>query len=291
MTIVAGFPGKTFAVLASDSESTTAVTKGTVQKIAIIASSNGECKCVVSGAGNGEFIDFAIQEIRSQLQPHTALERFRAQIEGIVSSMYRKRIDRLPLRDRDNAEFVLLCALWVPEKGVELVKVSRAVSLVLTQPIAIGSGSYLANYLIATLYQPDLQERHYTRLATYLVTQVKAHAPYCGGTTNVVVLRDDGYASEVPRSVLGVDEKSCEIVMNQVGMMLRWLDPLGWSWDLSKLDRVMDNAARGIKEQIRTEFGALAEHIRQSDSTVPVQLASSDPQTPEEDSPNSPVQH
>src|SRR4051812_10492822 len=69
MTIVAGFPGLNFVVLAADSEEGGGIAKSSVHKIALIDKTN--CKCLIGGAGHGDFIALAVQQAEEQI-PATA---------------------------------------------------------------------------------------------------------------------------------------------------------------------------------------------------------------------------
>src|SRR6266850_881059 len=135
MTIVAGFPGKgmvdkngtfisdrAFVVLAADSEEGGAVLKSSVRKIATI--DKGDCKCLIAGAGSGNFIDFATQEVERRLAAPFSLAKVRPLLETVVTEVHVNRIRRhFPPEQHNDLEFELLCAIWVKGEGVQLVRV------------------------------------------------------------------------------------------------------------------------------------------------------------------------
>jgi len=257
MTIVAGFLGKPtpaapgFVVLAADSEESGGLIKSSVRKIAKI--DKGECKVLVAGAGHGDFIDFAIEQIESDLAPPFERSAIRIMIERIVTDIYSTRIDTYPASGQDVLEFELLCAIWVAgDPSVDFVRVRRALSLALTRPTTIGIGTYLAGYLIATFYTPGLPWYHNTRFAVYLLAQVKKHVASCGGTSQVVWLDGNGVMDDLWPSTISQHELSTSVVMGGGARLLfDFVDPLGWGFDLSKVDQVVDDAAAKIKAEVK----------------------------------------
>jgi hypothetical protein len=156
MTIVAGFPTTGFVILGADSEENSGINKNAVRKIATI--DLGTTKVLIGGAGPGRFIDLAVQQARRVITTTSTPDEIREHLEKIVTNIYCERIDRFPLRQQDRLDFDLLCASWVesaPSPRVQMFVVSRGVSLILNAPETIGVGSYLADYLVATLY-PDV---------------------------------------------------------------------------------------------------------------------------------------
>lgn len=57
---------------------------------------------------------------------------------------------------------------------------------------AIGSGSAIAEYLLARLWSKNLIVEHAKRVAVYIVEEVKKIDPFCGGPTQVVSLSKAG---------------------------------------------------------------------------------------------------
>ena len=118
MTIIAGFPITGWVVLGADAEEGGLFAKSSVEKIAVI---NGEdYKCLIGGAGDADFIDFAVQEAEQDLKASNipiTLEVLRLTLEKVVTEIYLSRIDPLPPHQQEDAHFDLLCALWTQESG------------------------------------------------------------------------------------------------------------------------------------------------------------------------------
>jgi 20S proteasome alpha/beta subunit len=269
MTIVAGFTGKGvlepgvgffadrhYVVLGADSEESGGYIKSAVRKVATV--DKGDCKCLIAGAGSGDFIDFAIQESATKLSLGSSLADIRRQIEAVVSDIYATRIAQYPPDEQREHRFELLCGIWVRNEGVQLVRVTRAVSLVLDSPATIGIGADLARYIIDSFNYPNMTLYHATRLTAYLLSEVKKHVPMCGGTSQVVWMDETGKSMELLPGSVGEHERSTALVMSTIGhTLLHFADPMGWGFNLSRVDVVVDDAAARLKEALKEGWGPL----------------------------------
>jgi hypothetical protein len=254
VTIIAGFfatPKNAtdetleFALLAADSEEGTALTKSSVRKIAQI--DTPAYKCLIGGAGNGDFIDLAVQESAFALAAHppSNLTEFRLTLEKVVTSIYKDKIDTFPLAEQETRGFELLCAIWVPTQ-VQLISVGRSFSLVRHKPVAIGVGGYLARYILARFYEDNMPIRLAVRLAAYLVGQVKTYSQACGGATQAVAIYGDGRIAEVSTASVASDEAQVGMVMNCARVLFYATDPV-----------LVDGNVQSLKERVDGIVGAL----------------------------------
>lgn len=260
VTIIAGFPTKGFVVLGADGEEGTNQEKSAVKKIAHVHGDG--YSCLIGGAGDGDFIDLAVQEAREALQGEPSnvdSSRVRSIIEEIVTDIHTDRLDNIP--NSDSIE--LLCAIWTSQDPQpQLVKVARGVSLIRDRPEAIGIGAYLARYLIETLQLDGQMEcRHWERLCAYILQKAKAHVQFCGGPSQVVVLDSSGHVKIVPQAIIVEDEDSTSLVMDKVRWLFNWSDPVGWQADLQKMEEVVD----WVAERIKVELANHLEEIRARD--------------------------
>lgn len=219
MTIVAGFPITGFVVLAADSEEGGALAKSSVRKIALV--DKGNCKCLIGGAGHGDFIDLAVQHMDEQL-PNTAdVKVARTKLEAIVTDIYASRIDRYPEHQRDDLAFELLCAIW-SKKDIQprLVRVRRSAALVKKTPEAIGIGTYLARYVIDTLGSADMNLFQAMRLATHVIGQAKKYVSYCGGSTQAMALAMDGNVIDLQANVVAQYELTTSIFVEDIAKIV-----------------------------------------------------------------------
>lgn len=266
LTIVAGFPGKgitgrngsypdaRYVVLAADSEASSSLTKSSVPKISIV--DKHSCKCLIGGAGNGDYIEFAVQEVDRELGSGPfELRGVRECIERVVTNIHNERIFTRPREQWGDLSFELLCALWVEAEGIQLVSVGCGSSVVKARPESIGIGAHLARYLIATYHLPSLSLYQSTHLAAYLLDQVKRFVMYCGGDSQIVWMDDNGGIETLNQASIKEHEKAASLVVDAGS---RWLvllvEPMGWNWDLSRVDKVIDDLGRHLKLMIRQAY-------------------------------------
>jgi hypothetical protein len=282
MTIIAGFPGNGFVVLGADSDESGGLAKASVRKIAVI--DKGECKCLIGGAGHGDFIDLAVQQINAELHPPFSVIAVNELIEDIVTNIYSERIDSYPVHEQDDLRFELLCGVWVKDDPIapQLIRVSRALHLVRTAPETIGVGSYLARYLIATLTTLDNNTMITAafRLAVYLIAQVKKHAKDCGGQTQVLGITKDGRVMKLKEATIAQHENTASIVMERaMPFLLYTTDPYWISRD--KINEAVDFAAQKIKEELADALPQLpAPPAQPTQGELMVPPATSTPSSP-----------
>jgi hypothetical protein len=75
---------------------------------------------------------------------------------------------------------------------------------------AIGSGSAIAEYLLARLCAAELNLEQATKVAVYVIEEVKKIDPFCGGPTQVVSLSKNGVKRLSPREVKGIADQVIE---------------------------------------------------------------------------------
>ncbi len=248
MTIVAGFPGPGFVVLAADSEEGGGLTKSSVHKIALI--DKGDSKVLIGGAGHGDFIDLAVQHADEQIAPKSDLKTIRVKLERIVTDIYSQRIESYPEHQREQCEFHLLCALWSQReagKSPQLIRVGRAVSLIRRAPEAIGIGTYLARYLMATLGIEGHDVYKAVRLAIYVIAQAKKYVAQCGGQTQVVVLSNDGTVVEIASHLMAQHELTSTLLVEQFSKLLFYAtDPVEHGMDGDKMKAAIESGVADL---------------------------------------------
>jgi hypothetical protein len=265
VTVIVGFTGKgavggngqyssdlPYVMLAADSEQGGQFLKSSVRKLEVV--SGPDWKALIGGAGDGNFIDLAVQEFHRRAIPQSSLDDLRVLLEEIVTDIHEERIKAYSLQGR---EFSLLCALWTKAEGVRLVVVDVGYSLTKDVPTAIGFGDELANYIVSTYHFPTVSLYQCGRLGVYLLSQVKAHVMYCGGESKVAWLLGDGSHGELFQDTITQHEKSNAAVMTSGARGLLYLvDPLGWNNDLRQVDVAVDAIATGLKSNIRDLYPA-----------------------------------
>lgn len=284
MTLIVGFPTPGAIVLGADGEEGTALHKSAVRKIEPI---NGPgYKCAVAGAGDANFIDLAVQEAKdaiADLSPAN-LTDIRTTLEHVVTEIYADRIDHLPQYQAENSQFDLLCAVWAEkDKRAELIRVGRGHSLVRTRPDVLGTGSYLASYLIDTLLplrtEPmQINRRQAERLAVYIIAKAKAHVQAVGGATQIVVMTNDGKSELMPKAIIDEDEFAGDHVMEAVRLLFNWMDILGVNGKIEEVDRVADDVVKLLKQGFHQRHDQIVAYLKRI-ATPPT------PEPPKDDPP------
>jgi 20S proteasome alpha/beta subunit len=236
MTIVAGFPGNGFVVLAADSEEGGGLAKSSVHKIALV--DKGNCKCLIGGAGHGDFIDLAVQHADEQISVTSDVKTMRQKLEAIVTDIYAKRIDLYPEHQREDLSFELLCALWSKRDGPpKLVRVRRSAGLLRKTPEAIGIGTYLARYLIATLGSDKMTLPQTMRLAIHVIAQAKKYVTYCGGSTQAIAIGTNGDLIDLTPPLIAQYETATSLLVEDIAKVVFYAtDPVLTGMDAAKLN-------------------------------------------------------
>lgn len=263
MTIVVGFPGKgyldqqrnwfpdrPYVVLAADSEEGNDLIKSSARKVVTI--DKGNCKCILAGSGgDGDFIDAAIQEIGETITEPYSLGSLRAQMKDVVTRIHLEDVDTYHEDDRQDHEFRLLAGIWVKDEGVQLVGLKRSLCVIQDRPSAIGIGLYLARYLIDTYHFPNLPLYHATRLAIYLLAEVKKYASGCSGPTQLVWVEGNGRSEEYLPDSITAHEKAASVVTGAAKLLLHFAEPWGWQGNFERIDAQVDTIASQMKSDFR----------------------------------------
>lgn len=216
MTIIAGFPQRDeYVLLASDSEQAShdGIGKSHVWKIARLVK-HKECHLLIGGAGDGDFVDEAVARVRDRLAPPFSQSSVANLLHAVVLELHEQIDKAYPESERNDHLFHLLSAVWVKDEGVALVKTVRGLSARSYIPVAIGIGSYLADYLIDTLYMPKVGQRTLSstrRLATSIVDQAKKHCRDCSGEPLIVWMTNDGTVHHSDHATILKDQQHTHI--------------------------------------------------------------------------------
>lgn len=287
MTIVAGFPNLTFVALAADSEEGGGeLAKSSVRKIAQI--DKGDVKCLIGGAGNGDFIDLAVQHADEQFTSKLDRKAVGKKLEAIVTDIYANRIDKYPEHERDALWFELLCAVWVRRDTFpQLLRVRRSACLPRASPEVIGSGTYLARYLIATLGRPSMDPYQTIRLAAYVIGQAKRFVKGCGDQTQIMSIGADGTISEMPPVVVNQNDLSTSLFVEDLARVIFFAtDPMTTQFDGDKIRKAIEAGIAEWASQLPTRLlertGIPAQFLMQAaeQASEAARAAQSNPQLP-----------
>jgi 20S proteasome alpha/beta subunit len=188
VTIAAGFRFAGGIVLFADSEEATGDSvKVSVQKIEVVDKKFS--KLLFAGAGSADMVNRAIEEITAQIGPRYTHQAIREVIERTVSTLYGAYV--YPTPGDDKPYFELLVA-YHTAKGSDFVKISRSATVRPAHYDVIGLGLLHAAHMMDRSFRPNMGQVEALMLAVYVLQQTKRYVPYCGGPSQICILRPDG---------------------------------------------------------------------------------------------------
>ena len=199
MTIAAGFKVQDGILLCADTQYTGAM-KVQQQKIFPITIAGEPYAFAI--AGNEVYGKMAIQECQeaiADLPVENRTERaVRRSLAHVVKTFNEEYIDTRPETEREGARFDLLVAAWVPRGGGLNLFSTKGVGLIHEPDYqCIGTGDYLAHYLIRPVFHRMMLIREVVLLAIQMLASCKTYDAYCGGFSQLIVLGVDGKLTPV----------------------------------------------------------------------------------------------
>jgi 20S proteasome alpha/beta subunit len=238
LTIIVGIICKNGIVLGCDSQATSAkgvpLKRTEYTKIYEIALGSGGC-ALLSGAGTGAFITRASEILADKCKDsvcRTARE-FADICEDVVNEIFKRYvIDRAKAigmgRTKTPKDIIMNNRQWQediseeppiimlagircgndkdPEWGLYTIHPS-AIAEKTDKYDAIGSGSAIAEYLLARLWNEELTVEQAINVVVYIIEEVKKIDPFCGGPTQIMALSKTGINRLKPSEVKAVADK------------------------------------------------------------------------------------
>ena len=201
MTITAGFRVQDGILLCADTMYTSGM-KSYATKITKLEVQAG--KVAFALAGTEDCCLMLIQACQKALAKVASSNLSMEQIEDVIRKTLRRLFNENELQD-DDAQFLI--AAWTAQEGIQLLSTRNGVVVERDTFECKGSGAYLANYLIQPAYRSDMDLREVIPLATQTLAAVKAHDEGCGGQSELIVLRTDGFLSAVAHDEISASEK------------------------------------------------------------------------------------
>jgi len=198
MSIAIGYAYDQGVVFCADTKISTDI-KTNESKIAFYASDDGQACLTFAMAGND--MDYARSsaaacwEMVQKLDFKTAtLEIVQQAVQFALGDFYESKILDHPDRLSGALDYKLLVGIWL--RGETRLYINREVLLTPVQDYeCIGTGSYLANYLIRQYRQANpgtATLADATLIASLAVEAAIEHDPHCGGESEILVVRNDG---------------------------------------------------------------------------------------------------
>jgi 20S proteasome alpha/beta subunit len=188
MTIAMGFPCRDGLVLCADTQEViSGYVKTDTEKMTIIQSAP-DYNVVITGAGDGDFIEMVIQEVHAALNSNHPGEPIQRVIKKTLLQLFNDRVvpyANFPYDERPAASLLL----GIQSDGVVTLYKSRgAIFRRMNAPECIGTGLALGKSLIAQLFTRDLQLPQAGIVALYILHQAKTWVDGCGGNSDILLL-------------------------------------------------------------------------------------------------------
>jgi hypothetical protein len=191
MTIAAGFVCNNGVLLCTDTQHTAYPLKYDAVKSEDFDFPGG--KLAFAYAGNTNFALSAIQKCQRHMKAKKRLSDPLAEVEGVLEKEYQRTVLRHPDRNTDGSiHYWLLLALWLPSSGVKLYATHQNSLHEVKGYECIGSGQYLAQYLIEPAYVSGMDDWKAMVTASHALAAAKNHVDGCGGMSILIFIKKDG---------------------------------------------------------------------------------------------------
>jgi len=266
MTIAAGFMCHDGVVLCADTQETRhGLLKVKVAKLALrpeIDVPSISCKMVISGAGDGSFIDKLVDRMwTAAINNRPEMPVIQEAIEDTIKQAHEEygRIFQpgyLP-------EAHLLYALWVRGWSVRLYSSVGPVVNQVESHECVGIGDVLARYLTDQMFISTMKTAQAELLSIYMLYRTKEYIESCGGDSHIVALHNNGTVHIVDRMNLALLEPDLRRISSNFGsILLRAPSPECSDEEFEETLRMFGTLLRTLRqEQQRFRDG-----LRQSDS-------------------------
>jgi len=138
-------------------------------------------------------IDDCIEAVESLDPSQRTWMNVKASLRGAVKLVKDEYIDRKPFEEREGQKFDLLIAVRCrPDLKARLLYTSDAALVATDTYECLGSGSYLARYIIGPAFRYQMDGQSALLLAVRALAEAKKHDIGCGGGSSFTLLTDEG---------------------------------------------------------------------------------------------------
>jgi hypothetical protein len=185
---------------------------------------------LVAGSGNSDSVKKGVEVISDTLRREIGnnpitLDVLKAWIEASLAKLFAEHIDFAPVEQRMELHCDLLFAVWIRgDHEVKLLRTNRTMVFEEKKRACIGTGLYLAEYMMDTIlpYFPSVEQAKC--LAVYLIAEAKHYIEYVGGQSIIHALHRNGeHTSLLQPEVVGIEE-SYRFLLQGVRVCLETID-------------------------------------------------------------------
>jgi 20S proteasome alpha/beta subunit len=257
VTIAAGFKFHPGVLLCADTQHTySGIMKLQESKIKPITFANGGSRAGFVIAGSVAYghmaVDACVRSIEKIKSKNMTAAGFRLVLEEQLENFYQKHIYPHPHYGRDGGpDFQLLIAFWSHlDKTVSLFSTWDSAVTEVPKSATVGTGSYLAQYLIKQLYKhTKMNLKDVANIAIHVLRLIKEHVDTCGGRSEFFVLNASG-----DTSVANFDISSTEAISSAFEEMVYRI--FLTAADLDAPEAELDKEFQIVKEVIKATVDA-----------------------------------
>ena len=195
VTIAAGFPCKTGLVICADTQETIAgYVKTDTEKIKLFQAADKKYNVVFTGAGNGDLIDTAINEMTEALSAEKpeGLVRIAILLKKTMLKLFQDCIQPYASFPNDDRPSVTMLIGVQSPRSTALYKAAGTSFSPLHEAECIGYGIALGKSLIKQLFKPEMTIDEAALAALYVLHEAKRWVDGCGGNSDILLLTHDG---------------------------------------------------------------------------------------------------
>ncbi len=194
MTIAAGFHVSEGVLLCADTMYSSSM-KVHQEKVFVHLCQG--CRLVFALAGHEGYAKMAIEDcvdaVNSMDRNTIGWPSVKASLRGVVKLVKEEYVDQRPIDEREGAKFDLLIAVWLPGwNRPKLLATSDSAIISVDSYECLGSGSYLARYIVGPSYTHQMAGHLALLLAVRALAETKKHDMGCGGNSSFTLVTNHG---------------------------------------------------------------------------------------------------
>jgi 20S proteasome alpha/beta subunit len=210
----------------------------------------GDSKAIFAFSGNVPIARMTIDDFRRALKKipkdDMKLEVMVEAIRAVLLDTYQMHIHPNPDRGSGEYDIAFIIALWSHIDGLGAYSTSGTAVTRFHYSECVGSGSYLADYLLSPHISLFLASEDWmTRVACHVLKEVKAHDSQCGGSTDVVSISNEGKVGQQHSFLIEEDEEYSDAFNKMISSVFIYMG------DADTPDEEFNEALRDLVKELK----------------------------------------
>lgn len=245
MTIAAGFRFNGGILICADTEQTYAGSlKVSDTKIVKIEDFYPEAKVAFAISGSVDLAIMATEKFKQECGTITLTRQsIKDALESVLIRVHSEHIHPHPAYGTERGPaFDLIASVWTKIDGLTLLASSETAVREVKNYTCAGMGLYLARYLIDLIPDRNMSRSDVEFWAIYILQQVKAYVPFCGGPSEFLFMDNHGGITSKPKVNVSQQEQDITTIQSTIAELI----PL--SADLNMSDETVKSGVDMLKE-------------------------------------------